>query len=35
MTYSIVAIANEKGSPDTAYAKLQKAAACPEANYAG
>jgi len=34
MTYSIVAIANEKGSPDTAYAKLQKAAACPEANYA-
>jgi V-type H+-transporting ATPase subunit C len=34
MSYSIVAIANERGAPENAYAKLQKAAACPEANYA-
>ena len=33
MSYSIVAIANDDGSPT--YGKLQKAAACPEANYAG
>jgi V-type H+-transporting ATPase subunit C len=34
MSYSIVAIANERGSPEKAYGKLQKAAACPDANYA-
>ena len=35
MSYSIVAIANERGSPDKTYGRLQKAAASPEANYAG
>ncbi len=35
MSYAIAAIANERGAPENAYAKLQKAAACPEANYAG
>jgi V-type H+-transporting ATPase subunit C len=34
MSYSIVAIANEQSGPDAAYSKLQKAAACPSANYA-
>jgi len=34
MSYSIVAIANERGSPEVAYANLQKAGACPEANHA-
>lgn len=35
MTYLIVSIANERGSPENAYAKLQKAAACQEAKFAG
>mmetsp|Transcript_1165 Transcript_1165/g.1397 ORF Transcript_1165/g.1397 Transcript_1165/m.1397 type:complete len:420 (+) Transcript_1165:393-1652(+) len=34
MSYAIVAIANERGAPENAYTKLQKAAACPQANYA-
>lgn len=34
MSYCIVAIANERSGADSAYAKLQKAAACPESNYA-
>ncbi len=35
MTYLIVSIANERGSQENAYAKLQKAAACQEAKFAG
>lgn len=34
MSYSIVAIANEKGNANLAYAKLQKAGASSEANHA-
>lgn len=34
MSYSIVAISNERGPPDNAYTKLQNAASCPNANYA-
>jgi hypothetical protein len=35
MSYQIVAISNEKQAPENAYNKLESAAACPSANYAG
>ena len=35
MSYQIVAISNEKRAPEQAYNKLERAAACPDANYAG
>jgi len=35
MSYQIVAISNEKGAPEQAYNKLERAGACPDANYAG
>jgi hypothetical protein len=35
MSYQIVAISNEKGTPEQAYSKLEMAAACPRANFAG
>lgn len=35
MSYQIVAISNEKGTPDQAYSKLEMAAASPRANFAG
>lgn len=34
MSYQIVAISNEKGTPEQAYKKLEMAAACPRANFA-
>jgi V-type H+-transporting ATPase subunit C len=34
MSYQIVSISNEKGAPEQAILKLQKAAACPGANHA-
>lgn len=34
MSYVISSIANDRDAPENAYTKLQKAAACPEANYA-
>lgn len=34
MSYQIVAISNEKGAPEQAYNKLERAGACPDANYA-
>lgn len=35
MSYQIVAISNERGAPEQAYNKLEKAAAGSNANYAG
>ncbi len=35
MSYQIVAISNEKGAPEQAYNKLEKAAASSGANFAG
>jgi hypothetical protein len=35
MSYQIVSISNEKGAPDQAYNKLEKAAASSGANFAG
>lgn len=34
MSYQIVAISNKPGSPEQAFSKLEKAAACPEAKFA-
>mmetsp|Transcript_16954 Transcript_16954/g.20706 ORF Transcript_16954/g.20706 Transcript_16954/m.20706 type:complete len:421 (-) Transcript_16954:287-1549(-) len=34
MSYQIVSISNERGAPENAYGKLQKAGACSEANFA-
>lgn len=35
MSYQIVAISNEKRAPEQAYNKLERAAACPDANFSG